>query len=260
MTQAMANKSDLPSFEKYFPPAVQAMKQRGGSTTNEEFEEDVAKIMKLPESILAIPHKNGAQSQFQYELAWVRTYLKKAGLAENSARGIWTLTDVGEKIAEKDLLLVPKKVRWLKKPKDQESQSQLEGEEAEEPDWQQLTLSILATIKPDAFERLSDLSGCGIAVGLGRNGGPPAASESYPGQVCFLQLALTDGPIHLKLLIEHRIGARCSSISEQIDSLCRTPRKRKGGEHQYYATHDNPLSSPPISSDNHDGNARGGLR
>jgi restriction system protein len=150
----MANKSDLPSFEKYFPPAVQAMKQRGGSTTIEEFEEDVAKIMKLPESILAIPHKNGAQSQFQYELAWVRTYLKKAGLAENSARGIWTLTDAGEKIAEKDLLLVPKKVRWLKKPKDQESQSQLEGEEAEEPDWQQLTLSILATIKPDAFERL----------------------------------------------------------------------------------------------------------
>jgi hypothetical protein len=30
-------------------------------------------------------HKNGARSQFHYELAWVRTYLKKAGLAENSA-------------------------------------------------------------------------------------------------------------------------------------------------------------------------------
>jgi restriction system protein len=84
----MVDKSDLPSFEKYFPPTVQSMKQRGGSATIEELEEDVAKIMKLPEQILAIPHKTGTRSQFQYELAWVRTYLKKAGLAENSARRV----------------------------------------------------------------------------------------------------------------------------------------------------------------------------
>jgi hypothetical protein len=44
----MPDKSDLPSFEKYFPPTVQSMKQRGGSATIEELEEDVAKIMKLP--------------------------------------------------------------------------------------------------------------------------------------------------------------------------------------------------------------------
>jgi hypothetical protein len=73
------------------------MKQRGGSATIEELEEDVAKIMRLPEEILAVPHKSGTRSQFQYELAWVRTYLQKAGLAENSARGVWALTDQGEK-------------------------------------------------------------------------------------------------------------------------------------------------------------------
>ena len=106
----MPDKSDLPSFEKYFPPIVQSMKHRGGSATIEELEEDVAKIMKLPESILAIPHKTGTRSQFQYELAWVRTYLKKASLANNSARGVWALTDAGEKISDKELLLIPKKV------------------------------------------------------------------------------------------------------------------------------------------------------
>ena len=119
----MPDKSDLPSFEKYFPPAVQAMKQRGGSATIEEFEEDVARIMKLSEAILVIPHKTGTRSQFQYELAWVRTYLKKAELAENSERGVWTLTDAGEKITNEELLLVPKKVKWLRKSKDQETQS-----------------------------------------------------------------------------------------------------------------------------------------
>jgi hypothetical protein len=28
---------------------------------------------------------------------------------------VWALTDAGEKASEKDLLLIPKKVRWLKK-------------------------------------------------------------------------------------------------------------------------------------------------
>jgi len=150
----MVDKSDLPSFEKYFPPTVQAMKQRGGSATIEELEEEVAKIMKLPEIILAVPHKAGTRSQFQYELAWVRTYLKKAGLADNSARGVWSLTDAGEKIADEELLLVPKKVRLDQKAKDQQSVSHLEVDEGEEQDWQEQTLSALVTMKPDAFERL----------------------------------------------------------------------------------------------------------
>jgi restriction system protein len=147
------NKSDLPNFEKYFPPTVQSMKQRGGSATIEELEEDVAEIMGLPEQILAVPHKTGTRSQFQYELAWVRTYLKKAGLADNSARGVWSLTDVGEKISKKELLLVPKKVRWLKKAKDQKIPS-LADKEATEPDWREQMLDALASMKPDAFERL----------------------------------------------------------------------------------------------------------
>jgi|HubBroStandDraft_6_1064221.scaffolds.fasta_scaffold115537_2 restriction endonuclease Mrr len=87
-------------------------------------------------------------------LAWVRTYLKKAGLADNSARGVWSLTDAGEKISDKELLLVPKKVRWLKKTKDEHVQSHLDGEEDDEPDWQEQVLSALSKIKPDAFERL----------------------------------------------------------------------------------------------------------
>src|SRR6266852_2624630 len=151
----MVDKSDLPSFEKYFPPTVLSMKQRGGSATIEELEEDVAKIMKLPEPILAVPHKTGTRSQFQYELAWVRTYLKKAGLAENSARGVWALTDAGEKTSEKDLLLIPKKVRWANKEKTAAAQNGPDTEDSPEPDWQEQTLAALSTMKPDGFERLS---------------------------------------------------------------------------------------------------------
>jgi restriction system protein len=151
----MTGKTHLPSFEKYFPPTVQSMKQRGGSVTIEELEEDVARIMKLPESLLAIPHKTDTRSEFQYQLAWVRTYLKKAGLAQNSSRAVWSLTDAGEKISEKELLLVSKKVNSARRAKGHESETDLNSEDELEPDWQEQTLSALAKLKPDAFERLS---------------------------------------------------------------------------------------------------------
>jgi restriction system protein len=118
-------------------------------------EEDVAKLMKLPETLLAIPHKSGSQSQFGYELAWVRTYLKKAGLADNSERGVWSLTEAGEKISDAELLLVPKKVKGQKKAKDQEADMPVGAEETDEPHWQEQTLTAIAGMKPDAFERLS---------------------------------------------------------------------------------------------------------
>jgi restriction system protein len=138
----MPGKSDLPTFEKYFSPTVHSMKQRGGSATIEELEEDVAKTMQLPEPILSVPHKNSTRSQFQYELAWVRTYLKKAGLAENSARAVWSLTPEGEKISDKELLLVPKKVRWQEKSKGEKSQPLPVDGEGAEPDWQEQVLKM----------------------------------------------------------------------------------------------------------------------
>ena len=113
----MATKHDLPSFDEYFPPTVQAMRERGGSATIEELEDDVARLMGLSDEVLTVPHKDSARSQFQYELAWVRTYLKKAGFAENSERGVWSLTDAAEKLSPSELKLVPKKVRWARKAK-----------------------------------------------------------------------------------------------------------------------------------------------
>jgi restriction system protein len=150
----MADVHDLPTFAMYFPPTVASMKQRGGSATIEELEEDVAKLMHLSEEILAVPHKTGTRSQFQYELAWVRTYLKKAELAENSSRGVWTLTDAGEKISDKELLLVPKKVRLANKAHHTEPTA-LDDEESAESGWQEQALEAMAQMKPDAFERLA---------------------------------------------------------------------------------------------------------
>jgi restriction system protein len=43
----------------------------------------------------AVLHGDGPRSQIEYRLAWARSYLKGMGLLDNSARGVWTLTDKG---------------------------------------------------------------------------------------------------------------------------------------------------------------------
>jgi restriction system protein len=71
--------------------------------TIEEMEQDVAEAMHLGDELLSIPHGDGPRTQFEYELAWVRTYLKKVGALENSQRGVWRLTPLGAAMTPNEL-------------------------------------------------------------------------------------------------------------------------------------------------------------
>jgi restriction system protein len=155
----MVTKSDLPPFQDYFVPTVRTMKSKGGSTTIEEMEEGVAKAMNLTEEILAVPHGDGPRTQFQYELAWVRTFLKKAGAAENSERAVWSLTDRGEALSEKEVRNIPVVVRAedarKRKLRLSEEAESIEVEDADEPAWADVLLKVIQEMKPQAFERLA---------------------------------------------------------------------------------------------------------
>ncbi len=159
----MASKEDLPSYPEYVAPVLKALRERGGSATIEEIEEGVAQIMKLGDEVLAVPHGDGPRTQFQYELAWVRTYLKKVGAIQNSERGIWSLTEIGERMTDEDARQVFARVRaeaYEARRARAESSSQslpvteLEAE-AVEPSWIDTLLEILGRMDPSAFERLA---------------------------------------------------------------------------------------------------------
>src|SRR5476651_728132 len=84
--------NDLPTFDELIVPTVKALLSLGGSGTVEEINSKVYEIAVIPENILQIPHgEEGTTNEVDYRLAWSRTYLKKFGLLENSARGIWAL-------------------------------------------------------------------------------------------------------------------------------------------------------------------------
>lgn len=70
--------------------------------TIEEMEDAVATAIGLSDELRAVPHGEGPRSQFDYELAWVRTYLKKASAVENSERGVWRLTPTGAAMSDGD--------------------------------------------------------------------------------------------------------------------------------------------------------------
>ncbi len=151
-------KSVLPPFGDFFVPTVRALKARGGSATIEEMEEDVAALMALSDAARTEPHGDTGRTQFQYELAWVRTYLKKVDAATNSARGVWSLTDKGEALSDDAIRAVRQEVVGQRKKKPSATSAKTEdlatADEADDPDWRDRLLEVVGAMEPAAFERL----------------------------------------------------------------------------------------------------------
>ncbi len=84
----------VPTFDGLIVPLFESLKALGGSASIAEIDEKVGELLQLPEAVLEVPHNpaKSNQTEFQYRLAWARTYLKKFGLIENSSRGVWSIT------------------------------------------------------------------------------------------------------------------------------------------------------------------------
>jgi restriction system protein len=163
---ARTKHTQLPPRSEYYVAAVACIKARGGSATIEELEEDVAERLLLSEQARAIPHGDGRRTQFQYDLAWVRTYLKWAGAIDNSERGVWHLTAKGQAMSDDELRGVWKRIvaeqreRRKKRnerelPKDEEEvEDEVLGREFGGITWRKRLLDVLLAMDPKAFERL----------------------------------------------------------------------------------------------------------
>jgi len=100
-----------------------------------------------------------------YRLHWARSYLKSMGCLDNSARGVWSLTDLGRTVTKPEIPDLHRKARreyhkayvQRKKLKADEAageEAHPEEEEGEE-DWKEQLLRRLLQMPPDAFERLA---------------------------------------------------------------------------------------------------------
>jgi restriction system protein len=83
-------------FIKWFNPVLTALKELGGSGRPKEVIEKIAKNEKVSDKILEETMKNGSL-KFNNQVRWARQYLMWEGLIDNSKKGVWALTLLGQK-------------------------------------------------------------------------------------------------------------------------------------------------------------------
>ena len=151
----------IPTYDELFNPLLKALRDLGGSGTIEEIESKVYSLLNLPDDIANIPHgKDGNKTEVEYRLAWARTYLKKFGVLENSARGVWSIAPEKKEtktVSSKEVVSFV--LGKFKESKIQiNSENDLDDNDLDAPDevknWKDNLLEIIGKIEPDAFERL----------------------------------------------------------------------------------------------------------
>ena len=149
----------VPTYDRLFQPLLDALHSLGGSASITEQEDRVAELLKLSDEDIAEIHR-GNRSKFSYRLAWARNYLKRFGILENSARGVWALTPEGLLTRSVDREAVRKHVLSLDRPSESQSKqdhgksTESPTSELEEMSWEDDLLETLKLMPPDAFERL----------------------------------------------------------------------------------------------------------
>mgnify|MGYP001560235465 CR=1 FL=1 len=138
-----------PLLDKLLNPLLTAMHELGGSGSLSEIEEKVAEVMKLSEADLSEIHR-GNVTKFNYQLAWARTYLKNYGLLENSARGVWALSDKGRDCKRVD----PEEVMKFVLKREGPQPSGKRQQQSDDVSWQENLLDTLLKLPPSTFEKL----------------------------------------------------------------------------------------------------------
>ena len=158
----------LPDLSGMMLSVVIGLKDLGGSATIQELDERVIELEGVSEHEQSFTMKNDEnRPRVNYYLAWARTYLKRGGALENSARGVWALTEKGSEIetilqtrAIYDQVTEEERARAKEKREAKKSlkvdivETEDEGPDASE-DWRDQLLAVMRAMDPSAFERLS---------------------------------------------------------------------------------------------------------
>jgi restriction system protein len=182
----MAPPPIVPTYVELLWPTIRAIRAIGDSGSIEEIVEKVVELEGFTEEQQSVLHGDGPGSEIQYRLAWSRTYLKGMGLLDNSARGVWALTDRGRdpSLDEATVLKLhgeytaQLRVRQRARRKAERDREPAAGDQAGGQelarDWREELLEALLDMPPTGFERLAQRllreAGFISATVMGRSG------------------------------------------------------------------------------------------
>lgn len=149
-----------PKFLKYIKPVLKSLQENGGAGNASSIIETVIEQLNISEEEQAETTSNG-QSRVRNQIQWARFYLFKAGLIDNSERGIWRLTKDGieAKLSDEQVYKLFKNVQDNVKKNKSKSETQNDEEEFEEESTEDeehsaKLLNLIKGLSPNGFEKL----------------------------------------------------------------------------------------------------------
>lgn len=172
MTQLDVATASIPPYHRMLWPTLQAIIALGDSGSNQEIDDKAIELANYSDDQLSVLHGDGPKSEIRYRMAWARSYLKAVDALENSARGIWSITDYGRSLVESDMDGIPARVRVLWAEKSRKTRPDvprrnmgagvvdspvtdarvLTSTEFEE--WRDTLLDVVQSMSPTSFEKL----------------------------------------------------------------------------------------------------------
>jgi restriction system protein len=161
----MVDKEGLFTTPDMMWPTLIALQELGGSGRNEEINEAVAKELGISEEQMAYKRNETHHlTLMEYRMAWARSRLKEIRALENSASGVWAITESGRQMTEETLL-----ARGRKRSRSSVEEEVLDGRAGlppvedsidgdaleRESDWKVILMNRLLEMAPAAFERLA---------------------------------------------------------------------------------------------------------
>ena len=147
------------NYDDYFNPVLQALRDLGGSGSNQEITDKVCSNLQLSDEDIEKMHGNSNQTEVDYRIAWAKTYLKKYGILENSQRGIWSFVNDKKNNETVDKEEVKAFVKKLDKKDKSSKNIELDDNDIDAPEevqnWKDKLLDLILNMSPDAFERLT---------------------------------------------------------------------------------------------------------
>lgn len=148
-----------PEFLKYIKPVLTTLQENGGAGNSSSVIEQVIEKLGITDEELEETTSNG-QSRIRNQIQWARFYLFKAGLIDNSQRGIWRLSNDGleKNISDNDVYSlfkgVQESVKKLPVAIPKKTELKFEEDTTEDEEHSLGLLNLIQSMPAGGFEKL----------------------------------------------------------------------------------------------------------
>ena len=81
----------LPAKKDLEKAVIDVLNETNGTATVAEINDLVSKRLNISKEAMEIEDASGMSTEYEYQMRWTRTKLKKDGIIENVSRGVWRL-------------------------------------------------------------------------------------------------------------------------------------------------------------------------